>query len=110
VLCCGVQVGTVVDDPLEQNNLSKGQRRATLTEQLLVDSELTTTRKRRFNKLQVRVSLTYTAKPACLGATLLLPLLRARRLCAAADEVFSVCLRRLAGYCSRALSESYVVS
>lgn len=51
-----VQVGTVVDDPLEQNNLSKGQRRATLTEQLLVDTELTHTRKRRFNKLQVRTA------------------------------------------------------
>lgn len=49
------QVGTVVDDPLEQNNLSKGQRRATLTEQLLVDAELTDTRKRRFNKLQVGI-------------------------------------------------------
>jgi hypothetical protein len=51
-----IQVGTIVDDPLEQNNLSKGQRRATLTEQLLVDAELTHTRKRRFNKLQVRTA------------------------------------------------------
>lgn len=48
-----LQVGTVVDDPLDNNRLSKGQRRATLTEQLLVDDELTTTRKKRFNRLQV---------------------------------------------------------
>lgn len=48
------QMGTVVDDPLDNSNrLAKGQRRATLTEQLLVDAELTTSRKRRFNKLQV---------------------------------------------------------
>lgn len=49
------QIGTVVDDPLDgnANRLSKGQRRSTLTEQLLVDAELTTSRKRRFNKLQV---------------------------------------------------------
>jgi len=53
--CClsVLQVGTVVDDPLDNNRLSKGQRRATLTEQLLVDTELTTTRKKRFNRLQV---------------------------------------------------------
>jgi hypothetical protein len=57
--CFCLQVGTVVDDPMDNNRLSKGQRRATMTEQLLVDSELTSSRKRRFNKLQVRPRAQY---------------------------------------------------
>lgn len=57
-------MGTVVDDPMDNNRLPKGQRRATLTEQLLVDSELTSSRKRRFNKLQVGLHM---QGPAFLG-------------------------------------------
>jgi hypothetical protein len=44
----------VQDDPLDYygGRLTAGQRRATLTEQLLADSELQATRKKRYAKLQ----------------------------------------------------------
>jgi hypothetical protein len=51
-----LQIGTVVDDALDfyGGRLSAGQRKATLTEQLLADTELQHTRKKRYGKLQVR--------------------------------------------------------
>lgn len=51
-----VQMGTIVDNPLDfyGGRLSRTKRKATLTEQLLADSQLTTTRKKRYDKIQVR--------------------------------------------------------
>jgi hypothetical protein len=50
----GPQFGTVVDDPLDgpDGRLTKAERKATLTQQLLADSDLSASRKRRFGKLQ----------------------------------------------------------
>jgi len=44
----------VQDDPLDgpQGRLSKAERKATLTQQLLADADLSHSRKRRFGKLQ----------------------------------------------------------
>ena len=49
-------MGIVVDDPLDYygGRLTQQERKATLTEQLLADAELTHTRKKRYGKLQVR--------------------------------------------------------
>lgn len=62
------QVGTVVDDPLDYygGRLSKGQRKASLTEQLLADSELSHSRKKRYNKLQVCALIGFRMLPAVL--------------------------------------------
>jgi hypothetical protein len=51
-----LQVGTVLDDPLDfyGGRLSQGQRKASMTDQLLADRELEVSRKKRYNKLQVR--------------------------------------------------------
>lgn len=51
-----LQFGTVLDDPLDYygGRLSAKERKATLTEQLLADAELTHSRKKRYAGLQVR--------------------------------------------------------
>ncbi len=49
-------VGTVVEGATEffSERLPRKARKRTLTEELLADSELTQSRKKRYNKLQVR--------------------------------------------------------
>jgi phage portal protein BeeE len=44
----------VVDDPLDgpEGRLSKAERKATLTQQLLADDALSASRKRRFSRMQ----------------------------------------------------------
>ncbi len=51
---CPPQFGTVMDNPLEyySGRLTSSERKATLTEQLLADDELTASRKKRYGKLQ----------------------------------------------------------
>jgi hypothetical protein len=53
-----LQMGTVVDNPLDYygGRLTQQERKATLTEQLLADADLTHLRKKRYGKLQVRAS------------------------------------------------------
>jgi hypothetical protein len=52
-----------VDDPLDGpgGRLSKAERKATLTQQLLADADLSVSRKRRFNKLQETAAAATTA-------------------------------------------------
>jgi hypothetical protein len=49
------QIGTVQSDALDppSSRLPAGQRGASLTQQLLADADITTNRKKRYNKLQV---------------------------------------------------------
>ena len=52
-----------MDDPLDGpgGRLSKAERKATLTQQLLADADLSVSRKRRFNKLQETTAAAATA-------------------------------------------------
>ena len=57
LICCVFdprQVGTVQDDPLERpsERLTNAQRKSSLTGQLLADSTLTVTRKKRYAAIQ----------------------------------------------------------
>ena len=54
--------GTVVDDPLDgqEGRLTKAERRATLTQQLLADAPLSQSRKRRFGTLQAEAEAKVT--------------------------------------------------
>jgi hypothetical protein len=71
------QIGTVVDDALDfyGGRLSAGQRKATLTEQLLADQELQHTRKKRYGRLQVG-SVGIANSAACMHYDAALPTTR----------------------------------